>query len=94
MSNAMGRSRGETLKDFKTFKNSHIYGETMGGKDREGKFQRRCMPTKGLGRLYAFMSGWLVKAFPYTESICKDRESWLGFFFQMSNFQKEVHKAQ
>ena len=94
MSHAMGRSRGETLKDIKTFKNSHVYGETMGGKHREGKFQRRCMPAKALGRVYAFMSGWLVKAFPCTESICKDGESRLFFFFQMSNFQKEIYRPQ
>lgn len=79
MSNAMGRSRGETIKDIQTFKTSHVYGEKNGGKHRDRKFQRRCMPTEGLGRVYAFMSGWLVKAFPCTESICKDGESRLFF---------------
>lgn len=57
MSNAMGRSRGETLKDIQTFKTSHVYGKTM------GKAQRKKVPEevhahrRPREELYAFMSG-------------------------------------
>lgn len=66
------------------------------GKAQRGKVPEKVHAHKSLGRRYAFMSGWLAKAFPCIESICKDRESRLLFFFfsQMSNFQKEIYKPQ
>ena len=74
---------GVKAREIRTFKSSCVYWGC--GVKAHTQAQGRCTRRKYLREPWAFIPGWLVKAFPCTETVCKAWERWMSFQMTSSN---------